>query len=441
MGTAMGSTARRRRRKQRAVGSTTALVVGILGIGAAIGGLVYAADRFVDNLELPDLDFSLPGAEAQTTFGPAAMGDRSPIWSTRLENPLSSAPVVADNRLFVRDGHGYVRAFDATTGVELWNLRVGGSPIGVDFAPVVADGVVYVSGENGRVVDALAPSAGSGIFALDAASGAPRWTATVDGAGGSPIRVAGNDVFVDASQLVALDRTTGAVRWSAPVGNRGSSGYSQPAVTGHLVVVGGGDGSVYAFDRATGAQRWTRHVSETVQLGAGPNVSATERFVYVTAPAHELGLIGDQTGPGQLRALDPVSGEVRWARPISGMSSVGTAPTVSGGIVYVPGAELAAFDAETGARRWTARVAGSRTLAFTPLTVAETIVYLPGADGLLHAFGARSGSRRGTAGARPPGARDADAKVAPLPPAVADGVLYLGSGDLRLYAYQAPARL
>ncbi len=100
MGTAMGSMARRRRAKRRAAISTTALVVGILGIGAAIGGLVYAANRFVDDVgTFPDLDLTLPGPEAETNFSPAAMDGRAPIWSTPTDAHLRSAPVVADNRV------------------------------------------------------------------------------------------------------------------------------------------------------------------------------------------------------------------------------------------------------------------------------------------------------------------------------------------------------
>ncbi len=81
----------------------------------------------------------------------------------------------------------------------------------------------------------------------------------------------------------------------------------------------------------------------------------------------------------------------------------------------------------------------ARAFGFTPLAIADGVVYLPGADGQLHAYDSRSGSRRGSAGARR--APVADNRVAPLPPAVVNQVMYLGSGDVRLYAYPVPARL
>jgi len=435
----MGSMARRRRAKRRATASNTVIIVSVLGIGAAIGGLVYAADRVTDNLDL-DLSLDLPGSDAATSFAPTAMAGRSPTWSAPTADLLSAAPVTSEGRVFVRDRQGFVRAFDAVTGAEQWNHHIGGSPLGVDFAPVASDGVVYATGGGGLGSVGATNGTEASVVALDATTAAVQWVAPVTGAGGFPVAVADNDVFVAATELVALDRATGVARWSAPVGNTATSGYSRPAVIGGLVVVGGGDGTVYAFDRSTGALRWATAVTGLTDLGAGPSVTTTDQLVYVTSPDTRLSVISGETGPGQLRALDPATGRILWAQPIRGVSASGTTATATDGTVYVPGSMLAAFDAVTGAPRWTVPTEGSPSFAFHPLAVENGVVYLPGADGALHGLDATSGTQRWSVGAPPPASRLAGAAddVVPLPPAVADGVMYLGSGDHRLYAYPVP---
>ena len=430
--------------------STTALVIWVLVIGAAVGALVYAIGRAADEVGEIDFSLDLPGnADTPVSYAPRAMHGASPTWVAQSRSSFASAPVVADGRVLVREPLGGMSAFDAHTGAELWTADVGGAPLGVEFPPVAADGMVYATGgdvlmTNGAEVLAAAAAADSGaaptevpVVALDAATGAPRWTTQVRGLGGHPVRVADGDLYVNAGSLLALDRVTGGVRWSAEVGNGARGGYSEPAVRADLVAVAGGDGQVHAFDRATGAPRWSVAVAPAATSGlsgAGAVVAATDAGFVVVSPDQEPELIGDASGPGQIRALDPATGAVRWSQPVGEVSGVGTAPTVYGGTVFVPGARLEAFDVATGARRWVAPVSGASAFSFTPLAISEGVVFVPGADGRLHGLDASTGVERSTVGAP----SRVEGNPTPFPPAFTGSpqdTVFLPSASRRLYAY------
>jgi outer membrane protein assembly factor BamB len=404
-----------------------------VAVGAALGGLVYAVRETVDGFDL-DLDFDLPQANSPTVYSADATRGRVPLWATPTGDTPSSAPVAAEGRVFVRTRAGEVAAFDAATGTAHWSVDVGGSPIAVDFPPVVREGTVFVVGGIG--LDERRTQERPSVVALDAASGALRWSTPVDGLGGFPLTVADDAVYVDGPQLFSLDRATGAVRWSVPVGNDAMSGYSQPVVVGGSVVVGGGDGRVRAIDRATGQVRWTSLVGAGRTVGAGPSLAATADTIYAVAADVPGDFFRDEPTTGSLTALDPMSGETRWSRPLRGLSALGSTPTVSGTTVYVAASTFSAFDTATGAPRWDAATGGTTSFSFTPPAVDANTVYAPGGDGRLHAIDATTGAVRWHAGEVPPCPDDASCEPpVPLPPGIGSGVLYLASGDQRLYAY------
>lgn len=108
-------------------------------------------------------------------------------WRRDLEgNATGGAVAVADGRVFFADGTESLHARDLETGTELWSL-----PFTQEAAPVVADGVVYVTG-------------GYDLIALDAATGGRRFTRETDWYFSQPAVGDGVLYVVDGDRVLAL---------------------------------------------------------------------------------------------------------------------------------------------------------------------------------------------------------------------------------------------
>jgi outer membrane protein assembly factor BamB len=124
----------------------------------------------------------------------------APLWSTTLPDALSgNAPAVAHGRVYVRSST-HLYALDARSGVEAWDATLGtttGSPTSLG-SPSVADGVVFVGTQDGRLeaFDAV------GIKNCTAPKQcAPLWTAALVGpAGASQPVIANGSVYIGAAK-------------------------------------------------------------------------------------------------------------------------------------------------------------------------------------------------------------------------------------------------
>jgi outer membrane protein assembly factor BamB len=161
----------------------------------------------------------------------ATPGGGAPLTSPAVANGLVYA-VAKDNQLY---------ALDATTGAIVW-VNVSAGP--VEAAPVVAGGTVYAGSTDSRY----------GVHAFDARRGTVRWLSTGISSHYSPA-VANGIVYVgaDSGELDALDARTGTLRWSFGVGPTYVPGGSTPAVANGVVYVAGA-GGVYALDATTGTE-------------------------------------------------------------------------------------------------------------------------------------------------------------------------------------------
>jgi quinohemoprotein ethanol dehydrogenase len=198
----------------------------ILFAGLLIAQFLTAATR------LPNVDWPNPGGDAgKTHFSP--LGDINPANVKRL---------------------GLAWSYDLGTA------RVQ------EATPVVVDGVMYTSGNLGRV------------YALDAASGRELWTFTPEvdmqvnrtaccDQANRGVAVVDGKVIVGAldGMLYALDRNTGAVAWKVDTVADHSRGYTStgaPEVAGDVVIIGNGGseydvrGYVTAYRIADGKEAW-----------------------------------------------------------------------------------------------------------------------------------------------------------------------------------------
>ena len=146
----------------------------------------------------------------------------------------------------------------------MWAFESGFTDGGLQAAPLVIDGVMYVS------------TAWNHVFALDAATGERLWRydypepEAIPGTYGTwnrGVAVAYGLVFMGTldNHVVALDRETGEEVWRVEVENSKQCGCnitSAPLVVKDIVITGvtGGDsahrGYLNAFDAKTGRHRW-----------------------------------------------------------------------------------------------------------------------------------------------------------------------------------------
>ncbi len=282
-----------------------------------------------------------------------------------------------------------------------WKHTIPGD---VTAAPTVANGIVYDSAVNGD----------NNLYAFDAGTGALLWSF-----GGGPLceptAEANGVVYYSTcfspsghNYVTALDAHSGAWLWSYDIESEGGS---PPAVANGIVYVGSRDNNVYAVDAVTGTLRWKYTLANTPWM---PTVA--DGVLYVGDGDY------DSSGDHTLYALDATTGTLIWE--FAGQWSMGEAPAVANGVVYAVSTYnrtnqsiLYALNAKTGALIWTYNL-GS---AYTP-AVANGVVYVPssGYDNHFYALDAATGALLWK---YTTGTQDWF-----NPPAVANGIVYLGIG-------------
>jgi outer membrane protein assembly factor BamB len=144
-------------------------------------------------------------------------------------------------------------------------------------------------------------------------------------------------------RLVALDLRTGEMRWR--FSGRGAVDL-RACRSGRLLVVVGGDSSVHAIDAATGEIAW-RHTSSG-RFCLAPLVDSETVLVVSGEPGR---------GDAELVGLDLYSGRERFRRELGGAAQSAAIAAGDLAIVAITGGRggvLAAFECETGERRWVA---------------------------------------------------------------------------------------
>jgi outer membrane protein assembly factor BamB len=292
------------------------------------------------------------GSWPQSGGGPASTaavtspGDLSPSTVTSLALDYSvptgqfvtQAPAVVGGVVYAGTFSGRLLALSAATGHARWSAPLcdGRRPAyngAEETSPAVGSGVVWVLGDGGVLTGTrvAAPHTTVACVAVPGSQSGDGWSPSVSG---------GTVFAATSTRVVALDAATGAPRWSRALPS-GSTLASN-------VVVGGGrayvavdvgaafSGRVLALDATDGHLVWSASRSAAVQ---------------------GLALAGGRvlTAGGVVQAWWAASGSPAWTSSVHG----GDAVTVSGGQVLVAGTEatpaqgaLIALDLATGARLW-----------------------------------------------------------------------------------------
>jgi outer membrane protein assembly factor BamB len=266
-------------------------------------------------------------------------------------------------------------------GLQLkWKYTTGGF---VASSPAVENGIVYIASNK--------------LYALDARTGANRWSYPVSGA--SPA-VANRVVYVGDDKLYALDAETGTELWEYSTRGRV---YCPPTVADGTVYFGSDDHNLYALDAKTGALRWS-------YLTGG---------VMRSAPAVANGVVYAGSDDRNLYALDARTGTKLWSYTTDGEIFI-SAPAVQNGAVYVAscgvGKTVFALNASTGALMWSFPTNAGIQASFA---VGAGVVYVASVDNYLYALNATTGGElwRYSGG------------FYTSSPAMANGVIYIGSAS------------
>jgi hypothetical protein len=281
-------------------------------------------------------------------------------------------PLAASNTVYVTHFEGDINprvvdvlALDATTGAQRWTTSLG--RIESAFATAVGNGLVYVH---------VRPTDGPDeLVALDATAGVERWSLTPPALGTGTVRILGSNrspgmvldgpaIFVtayggDAAELSAIDPTGQVLRTTVPAGG---------AVSG---VASNGNGTLYVASTVTltsppgGAVR--------VLTGYAPATGAvTSRVVMQTQAGGPIAIANGLVYVDGT-AIRPADGTVAWSAP----GTFGAASASA--VVLVDGTTVTARDSGTGAVLWSAPedVASRANVA-----IAGGLLYLGGAQSL-----------------------------------------------------------
>lgn len=295
-------------------------------------------------------------------------------------------------------------AFAADDGAPRWHRHM---PFLMDGTPVALDGTLY--GTSSISCDVT--TSGACIYALDADSGATRWTyATAALYDLLDPQMVGGVVYTTGQDgtVYALRAASGALLWRGQPAGAGHDVFPSLLVAGSTVYVGGADGRLYALDAGTGATRWSYQSSATnpyPTIASIPRVTLAGTTLYVA------------TDREAVVALDAATGAVRWTRATQQIAI--EAPVLVGGTLYATtaGDGVYALDPASGAVRWHA-LAGA--VLSGPPTLANGMLYcVTFDDGIIHTLDAGTGAVRWQAQGGVSGAMVHDVGVV----GIVDGVL------------------
>jgi outer membrane protein assembly factor BamB len=293
------------------------------------------------------------------------------LWRFATQGAIGIPPTVGSTQVFVASDIGathFLRAIDAKTGFLIWQYTRQQPPECMCSQASILSGGMLFAQSDGHSLYAFAPSG--------AAPSRRLWQFPGNGAPlTSPLVAGGLVVFGSADHHVyALDAKTGAVRWT------GTTGYvftADPAVGDGTVVIGDQGGNIDGFDLKTGKTLWSDAAGNidvaAVLRGDTAYLVSEDRNVYaldvrngntvwqygmddyaVFTPVLAGGLVIVANRAGQLVAIDAKSGKLAWETDLGGtpFSQPKFFPAEHAVVLKIGDHEVGAFDAASGRGLW-----------------------------------------------------------------------------------------
>jgi outer membrane protein assembly factor BamB len=320
---------------------------------------------------------------ARTRFVPSTL--RPPFrleYTIRGESLIEMPPVVARGRVAFGTHDGIVVAARVSDGRPVWRTSIGGC---IASSPAVWRHLLIVGWASPAPCGREKGETG-GIVALDLASGDVAWRFRTENVESSPA-VVGDALFFSAYRdrefatvyALALGERR-RVLWKRSLPTKVAS---SPALAGGTVFVSAYDRRIYAFEASTGRLRWSASAfSEEPEvrllLGVRSLVtrnSWTEGGFYAT-PALAYGRVFAGVIDGVFSAFDARTGAHRWSRKLEG--SIYGSAAIWKKRVYVgtTSGRFYALAADDGRVLWTAeldgKILGSPTVTSERVYVSST---------------------------------------------------------------------
>jgi outer membrane protein assembly factor BamB len=337
-----------------------------------------------------------------------------------------SAVIGPDGTVYIGADDGSVYAFDGATGDVRWSTPV--QEKGVDSTPALgADGLLYVG-------------AGHAVVALAAATGDLIWRfGTAGDVEPSPTLAPDGTLYfgADDAKVYALDSRHGINQWSFGFPD-GEDTDSSPALgLDGTVYIGSNKGILYALGGLQGDLKWAFQAIDEI---SGAPAIGTDGTVYLCA------LNAEKTA-SVTYAIDGLTGVPRWAvthfsrsAPSVALSADGTVfvtgvapPGMVNGMPVEQSAVVWAHDGKTGAQKWEQRLEpGSEGVTAVSIDAAG-VLYLQSTKPIA-AGGLGKLSALDPVTGRVVWEFVTGGSSNSIPSIGADGTVYVGSDDGRVYA-------
>jgi len=171
------------------------------------------------------------------------------VWKRDTRRPSDGSPALIDGKVIIGNHGSILDAINPVNGEFVWRVPFWGSAVASTAVPY--GGLFYIGASDLRRVTCFDPKDGRVVWRTDVYGwewGRPAVTGDfiyvgVGGVNPYPIRHLGS--------MTALDRKTGKISWRWPMPELpGVLVYgfaSAPVIEGHMLVIGGVDGTLYAF--------------------------------------------------------------------------------------------------------------------------------------------------------------------------------------------------
>lgn len=260
-------------------------------------------------------------------------------------SPLTTAPVVAEGRVFTLDTDGTVSSFDLSGGARKWRQSI--VPRGEEETGAVGGGIAYASG-------ALFATAGyKNLTALNADSGEMLWKSPIPAPARAAPTVIGDKVMLVTldNRLLVYSANDGTLLWKYAGLSETTNllGAAAAAADNSLVVLPLSSGELYGLTPDTGRILWQDNLSAVRRFGALASISDIRGL-----PVIDEGIVYAASYSGRMVALDKSSGQRLWQREVGSAET----PWVAGDSVFILTAEqqLVALARTTGGIRWVAQL-------------------------------------------------------------------------------------